>query len=427
MTRHHRSAAGMVAVCAITLAACASPGASGTSSPDPEVDRPAPDSPHTEDLARALNDTGFAIFRAAAEEGENTTVSPLSIGTAFGMLNAGATEPVAGALDEAFAWPVEGPQLLDAFNSLDQRASSEPADFPSPGQDEPVHAVVRIANRMFLDEGFEPQQDYRERLAASFDAGAQVTPMSTDPEQAADAINGWVDDRTEGLIPELVTPEIFDDQSRLVLANALYMKAEWAHQFEEFATADEPFTLPGGDTADVPMMNSGIRNGTVHEGEGFVSVVLPYAYDELEMVVVVPDDGAFEDVRAALGQDTLDQIDSAPEGTGYTLAMPRFTAESRTDLRAVMEGELGIEDLFGVVGLDGIAPDMYVSAAVHATKVIVDEAGTEAAAATAIVAGTTSMPAPPEFEIRADRPFLYVIRDNDTGAVLFVGQVLDPR
>jgi serpin B len=334
---------------------------------------------------------------------------------------------VAGALDEVFAWPVVGQDLLGAFNALDQRASSEPDDFPSPGEDEPEHAVVRIANRMYLDDGFEPEKDYREQLATSFGAGAEVTPMSTEPETAADAINGWVEERTEGLIPKLVTPEIFDGDSRLALVNALYMKAEWADQFEEHATADEPFALADGSSVDVPMMHSGARHGTVYEGEGFVSVVLPYAYGELEMVVVVPGAGAFEDVREALGQDTLDRIDTEAADTGYTLAMPRFTAESRIDLRAVMEGELGIDGLFGVVGLDDIAPDMYVSAAVHATKVIVDEAGTEAAAATAIVAGVTSAPAPPELEIRADHPFLYVIRDTDTGAVLFVGQVLDPR
>lgn len=205
------------------------------------------------------------------------------------------------------------------------------------------------------------------------------------------------------------------------------MKAAWQQPFEEFATSDEPFFLSDGDSADVPMMHSGVRNGTVYEGEGFVSVVLPYAYNELEMTLIVPAEGQFGDVRAGLDQGMLDALDDGATNTSYTLAMPRFTAESRTDLRSVMEGELGIDNLFGVVGLDGIAPDMYVSAAVHATKVIVDEAGTEAAAATAIVAGATSVPVGPDFEIRADRPFLYVIRDTDTGAVLFVGQVLDPR
>jgi len=415
-TSHHMAVA-ITAAAALALAACASPGS-------PAAD---PDSPHTEDLARSLNDAGLAIFRAAAKDDENTAVSPLSIGTAFGMLNEGATAPVAGALDEAFGWPVDGEPLLGAFNSLTQRASSEPGNFPAPGEDEPDHAIVRIANRMYLDDGFAPEQAYREALATYFGAGAEETPMSTDPETAADAINGWVKDRTEGLIPKLVEPDAFDADSRLALVNALYMKAAWQQPFEEFATSDEPFALTGGDSAVVPMMHSGTRDGMVYQGDDFVAVGLPYAYGELEMTLIVPTPGGFEAVRSGLDQDLLDAIDAGAASTGYTLAMPRFTAESTTNLRSVIEGELGIDNLFGVVGLDGIAPDLYVSAAVHATKVIVDEAGTEAAAATAIIAGTTSAPLPPDFEIRADHPFLYVIRDADTGAVLFVGQVLDPR
>ena len=308
-----------------------------------------------------------------------------------------------------------------------KRQSSEPDDFPAPGQDQPDHAIVRIANRMYLDNGFAPEQAYREALARYFGAGAEETSMSTDPEKAAEAINGWVKDRTEGLIPKLVEPDVFDADSRLALVNALYMKAAWQQPFEEFATSDEPFTLVGGDSADVPMMHSGARDGMVYQGDDFVAVALPYAYGELEMTLIVPAPGDLESVRSGLDQDLLDAIDAGAASTGYTLAMPRFTAESTTNLRSVMEGELGIDNLFGVVGLDGIAPDLYVSAAVHATKVIVDEAGTEAAAATAIIAGTTSAPPPPDFEIRADHPFLYVIRDADTGAVLFVGQVLDPR
>lgn len=422
-TSHHLAVA-ITAAATLALTACATP---GTSTADPDVTRPAPDSAQAGDLARALNDAGFAIFRAAAKDGENTAVSPLSIGTAFGMLNAGATEPVAGALDEAFGWPVDGDPLLSAFNSLSQRASSEPGDFPKPGEGEPEHAIVRIANRMYLDNGFAPEQAYREALATYFGAGAEETPMSTDAEQAADAINGWVKDRTEGLIPKLVTPNVFDADSRLALVNALYLKAAWAQPFEESVTSDEPFALADGDSADVPMMHSGTRNGMVYQGEDFVSVGLPYAYGELEMTLIVPNPGSLEAVRSGLDQALLDAIDAGAASAGYTLAMPRFTAESSLNLRSVMEGEMGIDNLFGVVGLDGIGPELYVSAAVHATKVIVDEAGTEAAAATAIIVGTTSAPLGPDFEIRADRPFLYVISDADTGAVLFVGQVLDPR
>jgi serpin B len=423
-THTRRLAVAITGAATLALAACASP---VTAHPDPDLPRPAADSTDADALARALNDTGLAIFRAAARDDENTAVSPLSIGTAFGMLNEGATEPVAGALDETFAWPVDGVPLLDAFNTLTQRASSEPSDFTAPGKGEPDHAVVRIANRMYLDTGFAPEQAYREALATYFGAGAEETPMSTDPNKAANTINGWVDDRTQGLIPRLVEPDVFDDNSRLALVNTLYMKAAWQQAFEEFATSDEPFFLSGGNTVDVPTMHSGTRHGLVYQAEDFTAVALPYAYGELGMTLIVPDNGAFGDVRDGLDQSALDAIDSGTADTSYSLTLPKFTAESSVDLRSVMEGEMGIENLFGVVGLDGIAPDLYVSAAVHATKVIVDEAGTEAAAATALVVGDTAAPAGPEVEIRADHPFLYVIRDTDTGAVLFVGQVLDPR
>lgn len=410
---------------ALALAACAAPG--GGAATDPAADRPAADASAASNLARSLNDAGFRIFHASLADGENTSVSPLSIGLAFGMLDAGATGPVADALDGLFAYPSTGDARLGAFNSLDLLASSEPAELPTPGKGEPDHAIVRVANRVFIDTNFAPLDSYRNDLARYFGAGAQTEPLSTDGSTSTKDINAWIDKRTEGLIPTLVTPDAFDADSRLTLVNALYMKAKWQTPFEHDSTSDEPFTLTGGTTADVPMMHSGTMTGQVYQGEGFVSVVLPYAYDELSMTLIVPSAGAYTDVESALNQSMLDAIDAGVTGAAYTLALPKFTAESTTDLRDVIKNKLGVNGLFDTVGLDGIGPKLLVSGAVHATKVIVDEDGTEAAAATAIMVGTASAPGDPPIEIRADHPFLYVIRDANTGAVLFVGRVLDPR
>ncbi len=412
------------AAAALALAACASP---GSTTPDPVVDRPAADASAASNLALSLNDAGFRIFHASLAEGENTAVSPMSIGLAFGMLDAGATGPVADALDGLFAYPVAGDTRLGAFNSLGLLTASEPANFPKPGKDERGHAIVRVANRVFTDTDFAPLDAYRENLARYFGAGAQTEPLSTDGEKSAKDINAWVSDRTEGLIPALVTPDVFNANSRLTLVNTLYMKAQWQIPFEKDATRDEPFMLSRGDAADVPMMHSGATNGEVYQGDGFVAAALPYAYGELEMTLIVPTAGTYGDVEAALDSALLAQIDAGASAQDYTLALPKFTATSTTDLRSVIEGSLGVDGLFGAVGLDGIGPELFVSGAVHATKVIVDERGTEAAAATAIMMDTTSAPADPPLEIRADHPFLYVIRDADTGAVLFVGRVLDPR
>ena len=420
-----RGVAALAAAGTLGLAACASPGGSAAS--DPAADRPAADASAASGLARSFNDAGFRIFHASLADGENTAVSPLSIGLAFGMLDAGATGPVADALDRLFAYPSTGDARLGAFNSLDQLASSDPATLPTPGKGEPHHAIVRVADRVFIDTNFAPLDKYRNDLARYFGAGAQTEPLATDGTKSAKDINAWIDKRTEGLIPTLVTPDAFNADSRVTLVNALYMKAQWQTPFEHNSTSVDPFSLPGGTTTDVPMMHSGSQHGDVYQGESFVAVALPYAYDELSMTLIVPDAGAYADVEAALNQSMLDAIDAGAKGTEYRLALPKFTTQSTTDLRDVIKNKLGVGGLFDTVGLDGIGPKLLVSGAIHATKVVVDEDGTEAAAATAIMVGTTSAAADPPVEIRADHPFLYVIRDTDTGAVLFVGRVLDPR
>lgn len=426
-THHNRRRSTAVALGlagTLALAACASPG--GQNQHDPVVERPASDASAASNLARSLNDAGFRIFHTSLADGENTAVSPLSIGLAFGMLDAGATGSVADALDHFFAYPASGDARLRAFNSLDLLASSDPSTLPKPGKGEPDHAIVTVANRIFTDANFAPADAYRADLSRYFGAGVQTEPLATDGEKSAKDINAWVDKRTNGLIPTLVDAGFFNSDSRLTLVNTLYMKAKWQSPFDANATFDEPFTLTDGSAVDVPMMHSGRSSGEVAEGDNYVAVSLPYAYDELEMTVIVPDDGAFASVQEGLDQQWLDGLDASATPREYDLALPKFTTTTSVDLAAAMEAA-GAKGLFGVVGLDGIGPELYVSGAVHATKVIVDEAGTEAAAATAIGLAGSAAPTDPPLSIRADHPFLYVIRDTDTGAVLFVGRELDPR
>ncbi|NTV40636.1 MAG: serpin family protein, partial [Demequinaceae bacterium] len=325
------AAVGVSLAATLALAACSPPGGQG--SDDPSLERPPADSSAASDLALSLNDAGFRVFRASLVDGENTAVSPLSIGLAFGMLDAGATGPVADALDGLFAYPTAGGARLGAFNSLDLLASSDPSALPKPGDDEPEHAIVRVANRVFIDTNFAPLDTYREDLARYFGAGVQTEPLATDGEKSADDINAWIDKRTEGLIPELLTPDAFDANSRLTLVNTLYMKARWQTPFNSDSTYDEPFTFADGTAADVPMMHSGTTNGEVFEGDGFVSVVLPYAYDELEMTLIVPEAAEYDRVEGALDQAMLDAIDAGASRREYTLALPKFTTESTTDLR----------------------------------------------------------------------------------------------
>ena len=174
----------------------------------------------------------------------------------------------------------------------------------------------------------------------------------------------------------------------------------------------------------VRLMHQADASGEFARGDGWVAATKPYVEGDTEMLVILPDEGRFDEVEDEL-PSVLGAVDESLVETSYLLALPKFTATSATDLREVMENRLGVTGLFGVVGLDGIGKDLYIDSAAHGVKVIVDETGTEAAGATVIGMDATGAVVA-ENELVADHPFIYVIRDTETGAIEFVGRVLDP-
>jgi serpin B len=404
------------AIGALALVACA---------PASTPDRPTPSPGEAAPLAHSLNDAGFAIFRAAATDGGNTAVSPLSIGLAFGMVDAGASGSVKGALDKLFAYPSSGEPLLGAFNSLDLGVVSEKGSGAKDATGKTVDLpVVRVANRAFIDESFTPAPAYLDTIGRYFGAGAQTEPLRTQPDKSRKVIDGWVSDRTQGLIPKIMPDSLPNPYTALILVNTVYLKAQWWSPFEHDTTSARDFHLAHGTVVQADTMGQGL-DASYAQTDAFDAAVLPYVGD-LEMVLVVPRDGSYDSVEAGMSQAFLDTLDASWKPGHIEVDLPRFSAKSTTDLRDVIENRLGITGLFDTVGLDGIGPDLHLDAAVHSVRVIVDEKGTEAAAATVVGVAGTSMP---QFDavIRADRPFLYVIRDVSTGAVLIVGRVLDPR
>ena len=393
---------------ALLLAACAPAFA------DPAVERPAPSSADVPALVEGINDAGLRLYLAARTDGENTALSPVSIGLAFGMADAGATGGVEQAISDFFNFPATGEARLAAFNALDQALESD-----AEGK------VLHIANRMYIDNEFEPREDYRVLLASYFGAGAEPAPLATDGEAAAAQINKWISGKTNGLIKDLVTPAAFSDKSRVMLANTVYMKADWDQPFQAETTVDGAFTRLDGSTTTVPLMHQGQAAGEAAIGDGWVAATKPYLGGASEMLIIVPDAGRFAEVEDAL-PDVLDDIDGSLVQTPYGLTLPTFTVASKTDLRDVMESSLGVEGLFGVIGLDGIGDELLINSAAHGVRVIVDEEGTEAAAATVIGIDAGSAPIAPDLKVVADHPFIYVIRDTQTGAIEFVGRVLDP-
>ena len=381
---------------------------------DPVVERPSPDSASVEDLVAGLNGVGLRVFDAAAQEtADDLVLSPMSIGLAFGMADAGASGATAQALEGLFAYPVAGEDRWSAFNTLEQQVSSE--DGP----------IVRLANRQFPDVSFDTVDGYDELLGRWFGAGIEPLPLKDESDASQERINGWVEERTEGLIPDLLPDGFLGPSSVMVLVNALYLEADWAQPFGKYPTESAPFTLLDGSTVTVPLMHDLELRGPAVATDDYAATELPYEGGELSMLIIVPETGSYEQVEARLANGLVDEIDAGADSGAVELYLPRFESTTDLDLRTVLEGQLGVTDLFGVPGFDGIAPGITLEGAIHAADIAVDQQGTVAAAATAL-GFDDSGPGEPDVTVRADKPFIYLIRHQTTGTVLFVGRVMDP-
>jgi serpin B len=422
--RRRRPVAALLAGLLLILAACG--GDPAATAADPDVPRPPADSPSAPALAEGINAVGYDLFRAeAAASSEDVVLSPLSIGLAFGMLDVGATGETAQALDELFAYPVDGEERWSAFNTLDQLivATREASNDQK--------TIVRLANRQFPDETFEPVDGYDETIARFFGAGIEPLPLQADRDAARERINGWVSDRTEGRIPELLPETSPDPDSKLVLVNALYFEATWLSEFEESMTTDADFTLLDDSIVRVPTMKSYWLYEPVSVTDDYDAVTVSYADSDYQLLLVVPTQGSYAEVEATFDGELIDAIDaemSQAEDVPVVLHLPRFDSETSLPLRDRLVQDLGVTGLFGTPGgLAGIHDDVMLGNAFHAATIEVDEEGTIATAATALDVVDGAEPEPVEpIEIHVDRPFLYVIRHRPTGANLFVGRVLDP-
>ena len=375
---------------------------------EPVADRlPAdPEAPATEWVA-GINAAGWDFHRHLMG---NAVSSPVSIGTAFSLSRAGASADSGAVLDKIFGFPEVG--LHSAANAVDLRLA-EASVGPT---------TLEVANRLFPDDGFSPLPEFLHTAAAQY--GAVVQPIDTDDgAAAADTVNSWVSASTRGLIPKIVDEQVVQDQE-LVLVNTVYLKADWTEPFLPEWTRDGEFTTGDNRTVTVPFMRD---REPLHRRfvrlEGADAVELPYQGGELTMWLIVPHDPAgLAAVEESLDAEALTGLRSAAQTGLVDLTMPKWEQTlPPTDLFAWL-CPLGF---CAGAGFDGIAGGIFITAALHGAKVIVDEKGTEAAAATAM-AFAESGPPPADLTIVADRPFLWAIVHQDTGALLFVGRVVDP-
>jgi serpin B len=411
-------------LCTVLLTSCAqlSANAQVVTSDVPRNTSPSVNPDDMEALASGNQAFALNLYQALLkEEDGNLFYSPYSISAALAMTYAGARNETEREMAEVLHFTMPQERLHPAFNLLDLNLSGRGAD----REEEERGFQLNIANSLWGQRDYEFLPEFLDVLAENYGAGLRILDFEADAEKARQIINEWVSDQTEEKIKDLIKKGILDGATRLVLTNAIYFNAKWRLPFQESGTTDGSFYLLDGSQVKVPMMSQTASFRYV-EGDGYQAVELPYIGDELAMVILLPSEGSFEDFERSLTAERLDEILEGLQNASVYLTMPKFEYESDFSLAEVLI-EMGMPSAFGNAadfsGMDGTL-NLVIEDVVHKAFVSVDEAGTEAAAATAVIMVEKAMMDMVDMQI--DRPFIFVIRDFQTDTILFLGRVVNP-
>ncbi len=365
----------------------------------------------------------FDLYQALREEDGNLFYSPYSISLALAMTYAGARGETAQQMADTLHFVLSQERLHPAFNSLDIELGQRGEG--AKGKDDEGFRL-NIVNTIWGQKDYQFLTTFLNLLAENYGAGLRTMDFVNAPEESLITINNWVSDQTEGRIEDLIPQGLISALTRLVLTNAIYFNAAWQYPFNEDMTRDGPFSLLDGGEVTVPMMRQTESFGYT-EGDGYKAVELPYDGRELSMVILLPQAGQFETFEGSLDAQWVGAIVKDLKSKRVALTMPRFEFESGFSLKEIL-AMMGMPLAFyGGADFSGMTGnrDLFIADVVHKAFVSVDEAGTEAAAATAVVMELTAVPETP-VEVTVDRPFVFLIRDIETDTILFVGCVVNP-
>ena len=406
------------------LVACAQPTVSGEviKSEKPRITSPQAGESDLTALASGNSAFAFDLYQALREEDGNLFYSPYSISLALAMTYAGARDETEKQMANTLHFTLPQDRLHPTFNSLDLELAQRGQG--AKGKDEGGFRL-NIVNAIWGQKDYHFLATFLDLLAENYGAGLRILNFASAPEESRITINEWVSDQTEDRIKDLLPPGSIDPLTRLVLTNAIYFNVAWQYPFNEDATRDGLFHLLDGGEVTVPMMSQKKSLGYA-EGEGYQAVELPYDGRELSMVILLPQAGEFETFEKSLDSQRVDAIIKNLESSQVALTMPRFEFESSFRLREPLVA-MGMPGAFSNADFSGMTGnrDLFIADVVHKAFVSVDETGTEAAAATAVIMPTAAPPGV-TVEVTVDRPFIFLIRDIETGAILFVGRVVDP-
>jgi serpin B len=385
----------------------------------------APPSSNTADQAAVVKGSNaFAVdlYAQLSRQPGNLFFSPESISTAFGMAYAGARGQTATEMEHVLHFTLPPERLHPAMGALLAEMNAQHNGYE-----------LRVADALWAQQDANFEANYLKLVQSDYAAGFHRVNFKLSPEAVRTTINGWVEKQTNDKIKDLISPGALNPSTRLVLTNAIYFKGNWQDQFDKAATQKEEFHLSAAQWVMTPMMH---RTGgyRYYDGETFQALELPYAGNEISMVVLLPKqtDGLAALEHSFTARSASDWIQKLQPVDKVILTLPRFTMTQQFELSTTLSA-MGMSQAFSSAadfsGMTG-KPDFAISAAIHKAFIDVDEQGTEAAAATAIVMYATAMhrefPEPPPIVFRADHPFLFILRDTKSGSVLFLGRVADP-
>ena len=405
------------------LAACGRGSAGLAESSRAREKNPSVNQADIDSLVDGNNAFGLDLYQSLRDRDENLILSPFSISLALAMTYSGAKGETEAQMADVLNFPSQQ-ETHPAFNTLD--LALEDTGIVLDKDQEPMQ--LDIANAVFAEQTFTFLPDFLDTLSVNYGAGIRLMDFVNNPNPSRKEINQWVSDETKDKINDLLPEDSITTDTKMVLVNAIYFKADWLSPFDANDTYDGTFKLLDGSEVTVPMM--GQRMSIPYfVGDGYAAAEIPYAGESAAMTLLVPDEGRFEEIESQLDGAMFNEMISNLTQTDVTLRMPKFEYDSSfmlSDTLALMGMPLAFDpdsaDFSGMTDQQAL----YIGNVIHKAFVAVDEEGTEAAAATAVIMeGATAMM--PDNMLVIDRPFIYFIRDLESGQILFIGRVLNPK
>jgi serpin B len=395
-----------------------------------------------ETIVKGNNEFALELYAKLRDREGNLFFSPYSVSTALAMTYAGARGQTESQMADVLHFPTRPGGLKVAPSELNKNRMMAPWDhkrFSSAfgkiikdlnARGKKGKYELRVANALWGQKGYGFLKEFLSLIETNYGGCLNEVDFVTAVETARKTINDWVENQTNSKIKNLIPEGVLDSMTRLVLTNAIYFKGNWARQFKKERTQNVPFTLLNGNKVDVPMMSQTADFNYI-QTESFQGLELPYVNNELSMIILLPkNSNGLPELEGTVTINNLSKWLNELRKREVIVFVPKFKMTSQFGLADVLKA-MGMTNAFvpDVADFSGIngKRDLFISAVIHKAYVEVNEEGTEAAAATGVVMKLTSAGPTQTPVFRADHPFLFVIRDNHSGSILFIGRVMNPN